>query len=97
MIEAFRPWIDPRRIVYEDDDLIAVDKPEGVPSQAADPERPDDLVHRLGHFLAEREGRPGERAYLGVHQRLDRDTSGVLLYAKRKEANPGLAREFEER
>lgn len=86
---------DPARIVYEDGALIAVDKPEGVPSQAADPAHPDDLVHRLGRFLGERDG--GGVAYLGVHQRLDQDTSGVLVYAKRKEANAGLARQLEGR
>lgn len=75
------------RVVYEDDDLIAVDKPEGVPCQAADPQHPDDLPHRLEL----------ERGldYLGVHQRLDRDTSGVLVYAKRKAANKSLAAQFE--
>ncbi|MCZ7680988.1 MAG: pseudouridine synthase [Sandaracinaceae bacterium] len=92
-----RGSFDPARIVYEDGDLIAIDKPEGVSSQAADPAHPDDVVHRLALFLAERAGRPGEKAYLGVHQRLDRETSGVLLYATRKEANAGLARELEGR
>ncbi|MCA9605099.1 MAG: class I SAM-dependent methyltransferase [Myxococcales bacterium] len=77
------------RVVHEDDDLLAVDKPEGVSCQAADPEHPDDLPHRLQH----------ERGldYIGVHQRLDRDTSGVIVYAKRKEANPGLAAQMEGR
>lgn len=92
-----RGSFDPARIVYEDGDLIAIDKPEGVSSQAADPAHPDDVVHRLALFLAERAGRAGEKAYLGVHQRLDRETSGVLLYATRKEANAGLARELEGR
>lgn len=77
------------RVVHEDDDLLAVDKPEGVSCQSADPEHPDDLPFRLRH----------ERGYeyLGVHQRLDRDTSGVIVYAKRKEANPGLAAQMEGR
>lgn len=90
------PSFDASRILYEDEDLIVVDKPEGVPSQSADPTQPDDLVYRLSRFLAERAGKTG-RAYLGVHQRLDQDTSGVILYAKRKEANAGLARQLEGR
>jgi 23S rRNA (cytosine1962-C5)-methyltransferase len=80
-------------ILHEDADLIAIDKPEGVPSQAADPERPDDVVTRLGRFLAAR----GADPYVGVHQRLDRDTSGVLVYARRKDANKSLATQFERR
>lgn len=97
MIGAFDRPFDPARIVYEDEDLVAVDKPEGVPSQSADPAHPDDVVHRLGLLLAEREGGRARPVYLGVHQRLDQDTSGLLLYAKRKEANPALARQFEGR
>jgi 23S rRNA (cytosine1962-C5)-methyltransferase len=77
-------------IVHDDGDIVVVDKPAGVPSQAADPARPDDVVTRLRAWL-------GAGAYLGVHQRLDRDTSGLLVYARRKEANAGLARQFEGR
>ena len=79
-------WPDFRAgwILHDDGDLIVVDKPAGVSSQAADPERPDDAVTRLRAHLG--------GAYLGVHQRLDRDTSGILVFARRKEANASLAR-----
>lgn len=89
-------WPDwrPERIVFDDGAIIAVDKPAGVPSQAPDPQMPDDVVERLSRYLA---GRDGERPYLGVHQRLDRDTSGVLVFARSRDANPGLARQFEGR
>lgn len=80
-------------ILHEDADLVAIDKPAGVPSQAADPERPDDVVTRLARYLTGR----GADGYLGIHQRLDRDTSGVLVYARRREANKALASQFEGR
>ncbi len=90
-------WPDFRQawILYEDVSVVAVHKPAGVPSQAVDPEQPDDVVTRLGRFLSRRDGLAAEGAYLGVHQRLDRETSGVLVYARRREANAGLARQFE--
>jgi 23S rRNA (cytosine1962-C5)-methyltransferase len=98
-------------LLYEDDDVIVVHKPARVPSEAPNPAVPDDLPARLSEWLARRasaHGRGGGvddeaveatpyRAYLGVHQRLDRDTSGVILYARRREANPALARVFEGR
>jgi 23S rRNA (cytosine1962-C5)-methyltransferase len=90
------PVFDEAWVLYEDDDLIAVDKPAGMPSQAADARRPDDLVTRLLAFLSERPGR-GPEPYLGVHQRLDKETSGVLVMAKRREANASLAAQFEGR
>jgi 23S rRNA (cytosine1962-C5)-methyltransferase len=84
-------WPDFRAgwILHDDGDLIVVDKPVGVSSQAADPDRPDDAVTRLRAHLG--------GAYLGVHQRLDRDTSGILVFARRKEANASLAAQFEGR
>ncbi len=95
-MDRARIWPDFRQnhILFEDGDLLAVHKPVGVPSQAANPDRPDDLVTRLRAFLAHRDG--GE-PYLGVHQRLDRDTSGVVLFTKRTDVNAALARQFEGR
>lgn len=91
-----RTWPDFRaeHILYEDEDLLAVHKPAGVSSQAAEPERPDDLLTRLTAFLAARDGAD---VYLGAHQRLDRDTSGVVLFTKRPEVNAALAAQLERR
>ncbi len=82
------------RVLYEDDAILAVDKPAGLPTHAtADPGRPH-LTGLAKDYLA----RPANaEPYLGVHQRLDRDTSGVVLFAKAASANPGLARAFAER
>lgn len=94
MNERLWPDLDPARILYEDADLVAVDKAEGVSCQAADPAHPDDLPHRLRRFLADRDG---GAPYLGIHQRLDQDTSGVVLYTRAKRANKGLAAQLEGR
>jgi 23S rRNA pseudouridine1911/1915/1917 synthase len=76
-------------VLYEDAALIAVDKPAGLPVHAtADPRRPNlfDLVRRrLGG---------GPEPYLGLHHRLDRDTSGVVLFTKDPRANRALAERF---
>ncbi|HEY8088451.1 MAG TPA: pseudouridine synthase, partial [Polyangiaceae bacterium] len=76
-------------VVHDDGEVIVVDKPVGVSSQAAEEGRPDDVVTRLSAWLG--------GAYLGVHQRLDRDTSGLLLFARKKENNAALAKQFEGR
>src|SRR4051812_2470995 len=93
---AFRD-LDPARVLYEDDDLIVVDKPAGVPCQAPDSARPYDLPSRLKSFLAAKRGTSSEQVYLGTHQRLDRDSSGVILYTLRPSANPSIAAQFESR
>ena len=85
----------PDWILHEDPSLIAICKPFGVASQAADPDHPDDIVSRLQTWLARRDG--SERPYIGSHQRLDRDASGVMLFTRAKEANGPLAQQFEGR
>lgn len=68
------------RPVYEDDVLIVVDKPTGLLTVATDCEHADTLHARLNEFLRGRNSRRRERAWV-VH-RLDRETSGLVLFAK---------------
>ena len=89
------PDFDDAWIVYEDEDVLVVDKPDAIPTQSADPERPDDLVTRLRAHLERRES--GAEPYVGTHQRLDRDTSGLIVVTRRREANARLAAQFEGR
>lgn len=77
-------------VLFHDDAVIAVAKPAGLPTvPTADPSRPS-LVRAVGKWLADRH----EGEYLGVHQRLDRETSGVVLFAHDPRANAGLAQAF---
>lgn len=102
--QGFAPFRE-ELVLFEDDDLLVVDKPPFVSTHAPSDERADDLVARLAAFLSARPpsaldrrlGRDAPSTYLGIHQRLDRDTSGVLLFARRREANASLARSFEGR
>lgn len=100
MSERIFPDLEPAAIVYRSADVVVVDKPAGVPTQAPSPEEPEDLVTRLRRALA-REARGPDAGspepYLGVHQRLDRDTSGLVLFTLRREANGPVAAAFEGR
>ena len=65
------------RVVYEDDSLIVIDKPSGLLSVATEGEKLDTAFARLkDHLAARKAGRP-----FVVH-RLDRETSGLLLFAR---------------
>lgn len=76
------------RILHEDDSVIAVDKPSGLPThETKDPDRPS-LTRLVELHL-------GRRVF--VHHRLDAGTSGVVLFAKASAANASLARSFAER
>jgi RluA family pseudouridine synthase len=82
------------RILFEDDFLIVVNKPPGLPTQPTLDEARDNLFGSIKKFLARRDG--VVEPYVALHHRLDRDTSGVILFAKAKEANAGVARMFSE-
>lgn len=88
------------RILHEDADLVAIDKPAGLPTIAPDREwgpRALGAVELLERQLHARSGELRLDMSLGVHQRLDRDTSGVLIFSKSEAGAARLARAFEER
>ena len=72
-------------IVYEDESLIVIDKPSGLLTVATESEKVDTAFVRLAeHLKARRAGRP-----FVVH-RLDRGTSGLLLFARSPETRDRL-------
>lgn len=87
------PDLDPARVLHDADGVVVVDKSAGVPSQSPDAAQREDLPFRLGLLFSSR----GQSDYVGVHQRLDRDTSGVIAYARDDEGNRFLARQLEGR
>ena len=77
-------------ILFEDDYLIAVNKPPGLPTQPTLDEARNNLYASLKKFMTRRD----PKAYVGLHHRLDRDTSGVVLFTKRTDINAGVAELF---
>lgn len=77
-------------VLYEDDVLVIADKPAGLPTQATlDKNRP----HTYGLLHKQlRENNPD--AYLAMHHRLDKDTSGVLLFCKDPKYNQQISDMF---
>jgi 23S rRNA pseudouridine1911/1915/1917 synthase len=89
-----KPEAIPLKIIYEDDDLLVVDKPPGLAVHPAPGHPEHTLVNAiLAHFphLAE----IGDSLRPGVVHRLDKDTSGVMLVAKNSAAQDYLARQFQ--
>lgn len=81
-------------VVYEDDDLIVIDKPPGMVVHPA-PGSPDQtLVNALlAHCGDSLSGIGGVRRP-GIVHRIDKDTSGLLVVAKNDHAHHGLAEQF---
>jgi 23S rRNA pseudouridine1911/1915/1917 synthase len=86
------------RVVHEDDDLVAVDKSAGVlvvPTSEASEEEDPPLVARVAASLS-LAGRRGGRSLWVVH-RIDRDTSGLVLFARSETAYRRLRDDFRKR
>lgn len=77
------------RILFEDDSLIVVDKPAGIPTEATMVSDRDHLHAALKRYLRQRDGTRND-PYVGVHHRLDRETSGVILFTKTREVNAAV-------
>jgi 23S rRNA pseudouridine1911/1915/1917 synthase len=86
------PIPDPLRLVHEDDDVVVVDKPAGLLTVADAGER-ERTVYRLLRDWLERRG--GGRIFV-VH-RLDRETSGLLVFARSPAAKNALQAQFRAR
>ena len=86
----------PLKVLYEDADVIAVDKPAGMVVHAGAGHTSGTLVNALLHHfgsgsLASSEMRPG------IVHRLDRETSGVLIVARTDQAHQALSTQFRNR
>jgi 23S rRNA-/tRNA-specific pseudouridylate synthase len=86
----------PLTVLYEDADLIVIDKPAGMVVHPAAGHASGTLVNALLHHVQDLSGVGGELRP-GIVHRLDKGTSGVMVVAKHDKAHEELARQFEER
>lgn len=82
-----------RRIIYEDDCIIMVDKPSGIPSVPGLDGRTSLLEWLNSH---ERQSSANTASVYEAVHRLDMDTSGIMVFAKTPEAAVNLRQQFEE-
>jgi 23S rRNA pseudouridine1911/1915/1917 synthase len=92
-----RPVDIPLRVLYEDDDMIAIDKAPGMVVHPGAGTGEDTLVHALlFHCKGSLSGIGGEERP-GIVHRLDKETSGVMVAAKTDRSFLGLTKIFAER
>ena len=86
----------PLDIVYEDDDLLVVNKPRGMVTHPAPGNYTGTLVNALMLHIKDLSGIGGELRP-GIVHRLDKDTSGLLLVAKSDLAHQSLSKQLKDR
>ena len=83
----------PFQVLYEDDDLIVIDKPAGLLTIANEKERFRTAYRILTDYVQEQ----NKFARIFVVHRLDRDTSGVVLFAKNEETKRAFQEDWDRR
>ena len=86
----------PLEILYEDADIVVVNKPAGMVVHPAPGHADGTLVNALLHHVDDLSGIGGE-IRPGIVHRLDRGTSGVMVVAKHDAAHRELSRQFQDR
>jgi 23S rRNA pseudouridine1911/1915/1917 synthase len=87
----------PLTIVYEDADLLVIDKPAGMVVHPAPGHSGGTLVNALLAHVPDLELDMGDESRPGIVHRLDKDTSGLIVVAKRRPAHDALARQMASR
>jgi 23S rRNA pseudouridine1911/1915/1917 synthase len=84
------------QIVFENDDLMVVDKPAGMVVHPSAGHQSGTLVHAILAHAPDLRG-VGEERRPGISHRLDKDTSGLIVIAKHDQAMAALQAQFKER
>lgn len=85
----------PLDVVFEDDDLIVINKPAGMVVHPAPGSPSGTLVNALLHHCGDNLSGVGGVKRPGIVHRIDKETSGLLVVAKSDAAHQGLAAQFE--
>jgi 23S rRNA pseudouridine1911/1915/1917 synthase len=93
---AIEPEPIPLAVLYEDEHLLAIDKPAGLVVHPSPGHGSGTLVNALLHHVRDFQGIGGELRP-GIIHRLDRATSGVLVVAKTDLAHASLSRQMKKR
>lgn len=88
--------LTPERILFQDRFLLAVDKPAGIETQPTPSRYKGTLYEALLRHLHD-PYRPLDQPELGMVQRLDRETSGVMIFSIHPKAHRPLTQAFAER
>ena len=81
-------------VLYEDNHIVVVSKPQGVHSQA-DESGDKDMLTMVKEYVKDKYNKPGE-AFIGLVHRLDRPTGGVMVFARTSKAASRLAEQMKE-
>jgi len=81
-------------VLYEDNQIVVVIKPQNVPSMP-DESKDQDLLSMVKSYVKEKYQKPGD-AFIGLVHRLDRPTGGIMVFARNSKSAERLSKQFQE-
>lgn len=79
-------------VLYEDNQIVVVIKPQNVPTMP-DESKNKDLLSMVKDYIKEKYNKPGE-AFIGLVHRLDRPTGGIMVFARNSKSAKRLSEQF---
>ena len=81
-------------VLFENDDLIFINKPAGFPMEQTITKNRDNLHDCVVNFLWQKNQNLRNPPYVGIMHRLDKETSGVVLFTKNRSVNKDISQMF---
>jgi 23S rRNA pseudouridine1911/1915/1917 synthase len=93
---SLKPYNFKLEIVYEDNDLLVINKPAGIIMHPGAGNYDKTVVNALMHYSNDSLSTIGNKLRPGIVHRIDKDTSGLIVIAKNNESHEHLSRQFSE-
>ena len=93
---SLKPYNFKLQIVYEDDDLLIINKPAGIIMHPGAGNYDETIVNALMHYNKDSLSTIGDELRPGIVHRIDKDTSGLIVIAKNNETHENLSYQFSE-
>ena len=84
------------KIIFEDNDLLIIDKPAGIVMHPGAGNHDKTIVNALIHYDKNSLSNIGDELRPGIVHRIDKDTSGLVVIAKNNETHENLSKQFHE-
>ena len=93
---SLKPFIFKLSVVYEDKDLLVINKPAGISMHPGAGDYDKTLVNALIHYDSKNLSNIGDELRPGIVHRIDKDTSGLVIIAKNNVSHEKLSNQFSE-
>jgi 23S rRNA pseudouridine1911/1915/1917 synthase len=91
---SLKPYDFKLEIVYEDDDLLVINKPAGIVMHPGAGNYDETIVNALMHYNKDSLSTIGDELRPGIVHRIDKDTSGLIVVAKNNTTHENLSHQF---